>query len=69
MKITKKKFVMSPDPNAGSANGKRESSMGMNHLNPAQISAGRNHEYGAGGSNQGLSRDMSKGSLMREGSA
>jgi hypothetical protein len=43
----------------------------MNHLNPAFISAGRNQEYaGAGGSlGQGLSRDMSKNSLARDGSA
>ena len=79
MKITKKKFVMGPDPNAGgSANVKKESNSGMNtnYLNPNAISAGRNHEpYAVGGSNsgmnsnQGLSRDMSKNSLMRDGSA
>ena len=47
----------------------------MQYLNPNAISAGRNQEYGAGGSSsgmgsgQGLSRDMSKGSLIRDGSA
>ena len=72
MKITKKKFVMGPDPNAGgSANVKKEQNPNMNHLNPAFISAGRNQEYaGVGGSSgQGLSRDMSKNSLMRDGSS
>ena len=72
MKVVKKKFVMGPDPNAGgSANTKKESNPNMNHLNPAFISAGRNQEYGAGGSSsgQGLSRDLSKNSLMRDGSA
>ena len=45
MKITKKKFVMGPDPNAGgSAIVKKEpnpAALNTNHLNPAFISAGR----------------------------
>jgi hypothetical protein len=45
MKITKKKFVMGPDPNAGgSAIVKKEpnpAGLNTNHLNPAFISAGR----------------------------
>lgn len=75
MKITKKKFVMGPDPNAGgSAIVKKEpnpTALNTNHLNPAFISAGRPQEQvGVSPLGGRLSRDGSKNSLMnRDGSA